>query len=166
MALWLPESYEGGDLTSEDMEILEKRLKDLGYEELAQLIRQDSSLGHVIFAFDTKSGKSHFLTNVIVGRERILSFVTPSLYIENVAANFETSDQYRVIEKDVVQLSGREAGRLVVSAKVDDMAFRQLMYCIKDDRTMWFILFTTAAEEFTQRLPVFEQSALTFAIRS
>ena len=41
---------------------------------------------------------------------------------------------------------------------------KELMYAIKNGNTFWVITYGTGADEFDQRLPEFEKSALTFKV--
>ncbi len=161
--LWLPESYEGGDL-SEDVEVIVERLRSFGpdFEQMAQSIEQNPSM-YVMWAFDSEVGESGFLTNVNVGKERILSAMTIDTYLDAALGQFPALLQ--VTERDIVTLTDHEAGRLVIEFEIHGVAVKEVLYAIKEGTTMWLITFATGAGEFDQRLPVFEQSALTFAIQ-
>ncbi len=161
--LWLPESYRGGDL-AEDIEVIVEILRRLGpdYEQVAQMIEQNPSM-YAIWVFDSEIGDSGFLTNVAVTTEKVLSAVTLDTYLDAVARQLPA--QFQVIERDIITLVDYQAGRLVLEFVVSGLAGKEVLYVVKDGNTMWGITFATAAEEFDQRLPVFEQSALTFAVQ-
>ena len=161
--LWLPESYRGGDL-AEDIEVIVEILRRLGpdYESVAQMIEQNPSM-YVIWVFDSEIGDSGFLTNVAVTTEKVLSAVTLDTYLD--AAAEQLPAQFQVIERDIITLVDYQAGRLVLEFVISGVAGKEVLYVVKDGSTMWAMTFATAAEEFDQRLPAFEQSALTFAIQ-
>jgi len=161
--LWLPESYEGVDL-SEEVGVIIENLRRLGpdFEQMAQMIEQNPSM-YVVWAFDSEVGDSGSLTNVAVTTEKVLSAVTIDTYLD--AASKQLPAQFQVVERDIVSLGNYRAGRLVIEATISGVASKVLMYAVKDGNTMWLIVFATGAEEFDQRLSVFEQSALTFAIQ-
>lgn len=163
--LWLPESWEGGDPSEEmDMEMIVEELRSLGpdFEEYAQLIEENPSM-FVLWVFDYEVGVSGGLTNVSVAKQKVLSTMTIDTYLDLLSEQLPAP--FQVVERGMVTLTDHEAGRLVVKADISGEAVKELMYMIKEGTTMWFITFSTGAEEFARRLPVFEQSALTFAIQ-
>ncbi|MEE8152553.1 MAG: hypothetical protein V3T76_05915 [candidate division NC10 bacterium] len=158
--LWLPPTYQGGDLSGKNLEMVVEGIRTLGpdFEEVAQVIERNPS-AFLIFAVDSEVGESGNLTNMNVVAERVPSAVTMNTYLDLVAKKLPR--QYRVIEREIVQLDHHQAGRLVL--EIEDV--KQLMYAIKSDNTMWAVNYSTGVEEFEQRLPVFEQSARTFNVR-
>ena len=132
------------------------------FEYIAQMMEQNPSMW-VMWAFDSEVGESGFLTNVTVMREKVMSAVTLDTYLDLTVA--QTPAQFQVTERDTVTLKDQQAGRLVIESEVYGKACKQVQYVIKEGNTFWLITFTTGAGEFDQRLPVFEQSALTFAIQ-
>jgi hypothetical protein len=163
LELWLPESWEGGD-PSEDIDIIVEALRSAGpdFEEYAQMIEEDPSM-FVLWAFDLEVGESGGLTNVTVVKEGVFSTMTIDMYLDLIPEGLPAMVQ--VTERGIVMLTDREAGRLVLEWEVSGVTAKQVMYVIKGGTTMWVITFTTQPGEFDQRLPVFEQSALTFAIQ-
>lgn len=161
--LWLPESYEGGNL-SEDLEVIVENLRRLGpdFEQMAQIIEQNPSM-YVIWAFDSNVGSSSSLTNAMVTTERVLSAITLDTYLD--AALNQFPDAFQVQERDIVTLGDHQAGRLLIEFVVQGVPGKELMYTVKDGTTMWVITYATGADDFDARLPVFEQSALTFTIQ-
>ena len=161
--LWLPESYEGGDLT-EDVDVIVESVRRLGsdYEQIAQMVEQNRSM-YVIWAFDSEVGSSGVLTNANVAREKVLSAVTMDTYLDAVPN--QLPDQWQVLEQDIVTLGDYQAGRLVIEtpplAASGDVV-NELLYIVEDGNTMWLLTFATGANEWKERLPVFEKSALTF----
>jgi hypothetical protein len=72
---------------------------------------------------------------------------------------------FQVVERDIISLDDHQAGRLVIEFTISGIVGKEVMYAVKGDNAMWVITYATAAEEFDQRLPFFEQSALSFAIQ-
>jgi len=161
--LWLPESYEGGNL-SEDVEVIIGNLRRLGpdFEPIAQTIEQNPSL-YAMWIYDSEIGESGFLTNVAVAKEKVLSAISVNTYLD--AAVKKLPAQLQVVERDMVSLNAYEAGRLVIEFTISGTTGKEVLYALKDGNTMWIITFATGEEEFEQRLPIFEQSALTFAVQ-
>lgn len=161
--LWLPESYEGGNLGA-DLDLIVDNLRSLGpdFEQIALIIEQNPSM-YVIWAFDSEVGASGALTNMAITTERVLTAMTLDTYLDSALGQLPA--QFQVVERGVVSLGEYQAGRLVLEFTISGVAGKELMYVVKDDNTIWVITFGTGAEEFEQRLPVFEQSVQTFRIQ-
>ncbi|HET7087479.1 MAG TPA: hypothetical protein VFL17_02400 [Anaerolineae bacterium] len=162
--LWLPESYEGGDLSS-DLDFIVENLRNLGgpeFEQIAQLIEENPS-AFVLYVFDSKIGDSGFLTGVNVTKERVLSSVTLDTYIDMAVKQFPS--EFHFVERAVVSLDRYEARRLVVELTLAGTRVKEVLYVVKEDNTIWSVTFATGADEFDQRLPTFEQSVRTFAVQ-
>ena len=160
--LWMPESFEGGDLAN-DLDVVVERLRSLGpeYEKLAETLEQNPS-AIVLLVYDTKIGASGFLTNVNVVKEKVISAMTLDMYLESSSKQM-ASYGFRVNEQKIIQLDNYEAGRLVVQA--DALKAKGAMYVIKDKNTMWVITYATGIAEFSARVPIFEKSANTINIQ-
>lgn len=158
--LWLPESFDGGDLSS-DLDVIVENLRRLGsdFEDMAEMIEQNPS-AFVLWAFDSKVGYSGFLTNVNITKERSLSAVSIETYLDAVINQLPS--QFHIVERATFSLETYEAARIIVEFSISGVRGKEALYLIKDGKTMWGITFATGADEFSQRLPIFEQSILTF----
>jgi hypothetical protein len=161
--LWLPESFEGGNL-DEDLDLIVERLKGLGpeFEQLSQTLDQNRSV-FALWAFDSKVGEQGSLTSANITTEQVLSVITIDIYLDAVEKQFPPG--FAVRERDIVQLGDREAGRLIADFTVSGVSGNQLLYVVKDGNNIWVISYGTSVDEFEERLPVFEQSAQTFSIQ-
>lgn len=161
--LWLPESYDGGNL-DEDLEIVVEGLRTLGpdFAQMADLIEQNPSM-FVIWAFDSEVGNSGALTSAAVTTEKVLSAMTIDTYLD--AALEMLPPQFRVVEREIVTVGDNPAGRLIIDFTISGMAGKEVMYAVKDGNTMWILTYGTGASEFNQRLPDFEQSVNSFEIQ-
>jgi hypothetical protein len=161
--LWLPESFDGGNL-EEDLDVVVENLRRLGpdYEQLAQIIEQNPSM-YVIWVFDSEVGSPGFLTSVAITTEKVMSAITLDTYLDAAASQFPA--EFQIQERDIVTLGEYQAGRLVIDFTIQGVDGSELLYVVKDGTTIWAITYGTGAQEFDERLPVFEQSALTFAIQ-
>ncbi len=158
--IWLPESYEGGDLR-ENLDLIVEALRNLGpdFEPMAQAIEQNPSL-YVLWAFDMEVGPSGFLTNVTITNERVLSVVTVDTYLDIGLSQFPP--QFEIVSRDIIMLGDYQAGRVLIDFELYGVVARQLLYVVKDGTMMWNIAFATGADEYWERLPDFEQSMLSF----
>ncbi|MBN1284461.1 MAG: hypothetical protein JXB47_03605 [Anaerolineae bacterium] len=159
-ALWLPESFEGGDPTL-DLDLIVERLRSLGpdLEPVAQMVEANPSM-FVIWAFDSKLN-SPYLTNVIVTTEALVVDMSLETYLK--IATQQLPGGMDVVEQSTTTVNGYPAGRLVINNTLDgDM--KQLIYTVKDDLTVWTIACTTGASEFNERLPAFETIVGTFTV--
>lgn len=158
--IWLPESFEGGDLEN-DLEVIVNKLHSLGkeFEQVATMLETNST-AFVLWAFDTNIGSSGYLTNMNIVREQVLSAVTLDMYMQ--AFEQQIPSYLTIIEQNPGQLEDYESLRLVIKTEISGIEGRELMYLIKDDNTIWGITFATALDEFDKRLPAFDQSVQTF----
>ena len=157
--LWLPASFVGGSPTEGDIELIKEGVRSLGpqFEALTQSIGQALA----IFAFDTELGPA----TVAIVRAEVPSFITPDLYLDATLEQVGVLGT-KLIERDQRTLSGFQAVRAVIETPIPGATARQLGYFIKtDDNAIWEVIFSTAADEFELRLPVFEQSIQTFAVQ-
>ena len=164
IAIWLPESYEGGSLGEGDVDVLTQKVRGLGpeFEQIAQMVEQNPS-AYVLWMFDSVVGNPYFLTNVSISKERILSAITIDSYLDVTLKQLPS--QIQVLERSIIPLGNRQAGRLIVGMALPNYTAREIMYIVKEGNTMWLIAFATSAEEFDERQPTFEQSAHTFTIQ-
>jgi hypothetical protein len=159
--LWMPESFDGGDLAN-NLDIIIERLRSLGpeFEKLAETLEQNPS-AIVLLVYDTKIGPTGFLTNVNVVKEKVVSSMTLDLYLKSSSKQM-ASYGFRVSEQKIIRLDNYEAGRLVIQA--DALQAKEAIYVIKVKNTMWVITYATGSAEFSARLPTFDQSANTIYI--
>ena len=159
--LWMPASFEGGDLAN-DLDVILKQLRALGpeYQKVADMIEQNPE-SFVLLVYDSKIGATGFLTNVNVTRQQVLSGMKLDAYLDANSSQLGTLG-FTVLEQKIVQLDNYEAGRLVIQS--DALKAKEVMYIIKVKNTMWITTYTTGISEFSSRLPVFEQSANTIKI--
>lgn len=164
VALWLPSSFQGGPLNGKNLDAIVEGIRELGpdFEKAAQIIERNPS-AFVIFAIDSEVGDSGTLTSMNVVAERVPSAVTADTYVDIVSKKLST--RYQVIERGIVTLDHYEAGRLVLEIEVQGVHMKSVMYAVKADGTIWALNYGTAAAEFDQRFPVFEQSARTFSVQ-
>jgi len=154
--LWLPASYEGGDL-NKDLDVVVERVRALGpdYEAIARTMERNRS-AFVIWAFDSQIGESGGVTSVTVVSERVPSSVTLETYLGLVRKKL-TKD-FRVVEEGVVPLASYQAGRVVLEANLGGTRIKQIMYMVKSGSTVWVVNLATGADEFDERSPAFESS--------
>jgi len=160
--LWLPESYDGGNL-KEDLQTVVEKIKSLGpeYENMANVIEQNPDM-FAIWAFDSNIGASGSLTSTAITFEKVMSVVTIDTYLD--AASSQLPASFVVTDRQIVTLNGYDAGRLVIEFSISGTNGKELMYAIKNGNTFWVITYGTGADEFDQRLSEFEKSALTFKV--
>jgi hypothetical protein len=161
--LWLPESYEGGNL-NKDLDTIVDHLRELGpdFENIAQMIEQNPS-AFALWAFDSEGSEAGFLTNINVTKEQIFSSITVDTYLDAAIKQFPP--EFQLVDRRIVSLDRYEAGRLLVELTLSSIKAKEALYAIKDDDTMWLVVYATRTSEFEQRLPTFEQSVNTFVIQ-
>jgi hypothetical protein len=160
--VWLPNSYQGGDL-EKDLDVIVGRLETLGpeYEQIIQTIEANPSL-FVLWAFDTSIGDTGFLTNMNITHEEVVSAVTLDMYIDAVKQQLPSS--FTIADQKKIQLGENEAIQLEIDVNDTGISAKEAMFIIKDDNTIWVVTYSTGADEYANRLPVFEESANTIQI--
>ena len=160
--LWVPENFEGGDLTSGDRELIVERLRSLGpdFASVAQTIEQNPNM-FLLFAADTKLSDSGFMTNINVGREKVLSTMSLDTYTD--AAIKQLPSQMKVDKREAVNIGPYQANRLTLD--FGTVGAREVLYIIKGDGVMYLTAYATGQKDFDQKLPIFEQSIQTFRIK-
>ena len=114
----------------------------------------------IVFAIDTNVGVSGSPTSVVVGKETVSSSLTVESYLESLASHLPS--QYRIVQKEAISLNRYPTGRLVAELSAARMGkITQVVYAMQSGGAVWQVVFTTPADEFNKRLPVFEQMAET-----
>jgi hypothetical protein len=160
--LWLPESYDGGNV-KEDLETVVEKIRLLGpeYENMASVIEQNPDM-FAIWAFDSNIGTSGSLTSAAITFEKVMSVITIDTYLD--AASSQLPASFVVTDRQIVKLNDYDAGRLVIDFTISGTNGKELMYAVKNGNMFWVITYGTSADEFDQRLTEFEKSALTFKV--
>jgi hypothetical protein len=160
--IWLPESFDGGDL-SQDLDVIVARLRSFGpdFEQMAQTIEQNPSI-YAIWVFDSNIGDSGVITNVNVVSEMVLSVISLDMYLDAVLQ--QLPPEFQVVERDLPTIGNNQAGRLVIEAVISGVQIKELLYTMKFENKIWAVTFATGDSEFDDRLPVFEQSIATFEV--
>jgi hypothetical protein len=160
VSLWLPDSFEGGDLAN-DLDVITTQLKTRGteYEAVVKMIEQNQS-AFTIWAFDTITSPTGALTNVNVVKEKVLSAVTLENYAD--AVTNQLPSDFTITERKEVKLDNHDALRLTL--EMSEPSIKEIMYLVKVGNTMWVTTYATGADEFIQRLPIFEQSINTLQL--
>jgi len=155
--LWLPPSWEGGDL-SEKLDELRTSLgsHNPDLENFAQIVKQNPS-AISIWAFDTKTANSISLgARVMVINERIY----PGTNFKNLV-NESINNGFILLDMKTYKVEDYSVGRIIQLGKNSG----QIIYIIKDGGTLWTVLFSARKDEFEQNLPIFEASIQTFLFK-
>ncbi|MEH2010143.1 serine/threonine protein kinase [Nostoc sp.] len=155
--LWLPPSWEGGDL-SEKLDELRTNLgsHNPDLENFAQIVKQNPS-AFSIWAFDTKTANSISLGSmVIIINERIY----PGTNFKKLM-NESIDNGFILLDMKTDKVENYSIGRIIQLGKNSG----QIKYIIKDGGTLWTVLFSARKDELKQNLPIFEASIQTFLFK-
>jgi hypothetical protein len=160
--LWLPESFEGGDL-SENLDVVLAGLEELGpaFEQQAQLISQNPDM-FVFFGMDTEIGPSGFGTNVNIGTAEGDASVSIQMFIDATIA--QLPPVMSVVGSEVLTINEYPSGKIELAYDLEGTSIHQLIYIIQPDSTVWIVTYTTSEAEFEQRAPDFELSINSFKV--
>lgn len=160
MSIWLPTNFEGGN-TSQDLGLIIESLRSLGpeYEEIARTIQYNSA-AFTLWAFDSNSSANN-LTNVVITNAPYPAGYTLEDYVALSMQQIPVETD--IIEQERTIIDGHPTIRLVVHNTMTPDA-KQLIYVIKVGEIVWSVTYTTGANEFDARLPIFEQSIDSFTL--
>jgi protein-disulfide isomerase len=163
VSLELPPTWFGGDLLN-NPDALADAITALGpeYAQFSQLFAQNPELMRLI-AFDSESPDG-FSTNVNVLLQEMPLTLTLESYLD--IAIPQLPPNLVVDENDIVEVSGREVVRLVISADFPAGNVKILQYSIIRDSQLWVVTYTTSVDDFEDKLPLFEASFETFETQS
>lgn len=155
--LWLPPSWESGDL-SEKLDELRTSLGSHNpeLENFAQIVKQNPSAVS-IWAFDTDTANSTSLgSSVTIINERIY----PGTNFKTLL-NESVENRFILLDKKAYKIEDYYVGRIIQLGKNSG----QIKYIIKDGSTLWTVLFSARKDEFEQWAPIFEASIKTFSFK-
>lgn len=163
--IWLPNTYVGGDL-ERDVPVIVEVLRAAGpdYAAFADTLEQNPST-YRFLAIDPDSVTSTFLTNVIIGREPVLSMITTELYLE--ALTNALPKDYEVLEQgQITHPIFEDAGRAIVTMTLPgSLPAKQVIYAIHDGgNAVWAVVYSTDESAFDELLPMFERSVASFSL--
>jgi hypothetical protein len=163
VVLWLPESFEGGDL-SEDLEWILERMAELGpeFERYSQVVAENPD-AFIIYALNSSKGPDGFITNVNVFKEQVPSSITLNLYINEIRN--QVTDFLHIVNTETLTINQYDAGKIEVEYELEGRSVHQVMYLFIQSSFVWGVTFSTSSVEFDQWLPIFEQSIATFKIK-
>ena len=161
--LSLPQSYEGGNPSTEIDEIEEKLTGiNPSYAQRIQAIQQNPT-AIALVAFDSQSNSPRLLTNVNVTAQKVDEGVTVEQYLDRTAS--QLSSIYEIEAQEVLSIDQYQAGRIVAALEAEETPFKQLIYTVKNNDTFWVVIYTTTADAFNQQLPNFEKSIQSFRLQ-
>jgi hypothetical protein len=162
VAIQLPSTYIGNELGS-DPQALAKLMRSLGpdFAAAAALFESNPDILALI-AVNPGSGDTNPAANVIIVSIPLPTNISMETLLAATISQLPKSST--VQEKSIVQLNGREVGRMIVETRVGSLDSIQLQYYIIVNRTFYLIGFTGAPGHFDAQLPIFEQSVKTFEI--
>ena len=166
VSLSLPASYQGGNPSKDqDLDAIAQKLKtiDPEYEKNIESLKENASTLAFV-AFDLPQDKSKFVTNVNIAMEKVPDATTVEKYLN--AAVKEMSAHFQVTDQKVVSLDKYQAGRIVAEDTTTGTPIKYLFYLVQKGNNFWIVTYTTATNEFDQRLPNFEKSIRTFTLSS
>jgi hypothetical protein len=160
--LWLPGSFEGGNMGSGFQAIVD-RLKSLGPEfaPAAEILEQNPDV-FVLWAYDPQPGPTGSITNVNVTREDVPEGTSIDDYLDALIESLPSS--FELIDRGTVTVGDSDMGKLVVSSNVQGLRGMSVMYSFKEASRFWNVTYSTGADEFVARSPVWGRSISTLRL--
>jgi serine/threonine protein kinase len=155
--LWLPPSWETGDLSEQLYKSMNKSAShNPEIEQFVQQVQQNPS-AFPIWAFDSNTSYSRFVTNVIVTKDEVLSNTNLEIYSKELV-----SREFSLLNMKTHWAKGYQVVKMIVLG----VNSKQVYYVIKDNNSIWTILFSTKEDEFEQNLPIFQASINTLVLKN
>jgi len=112
-----------------------------------------------------ESSTDEFSENINIVVEQLSGVKSLNEYYQKSLAGAKTlMDEFRLIESKDVKLSGRNAKRIIYSAKMGGDEMKYLLYLIKEGDRGFAITCSALADTFSHYLDKFEESIRTFRI--
>ncbi len=158
--LWLPGSFEGGNVETELPKVVEAlRMLGAEYADMAEYLEQNPGV-FVLWVVDTVPGPSGRLSNINVTKEAVPETVSLEEYLD-ASVDLLPSD-FQVVNREIVTLGDREAGKLVLSVSDATMHRMSVIYVIRDGAWFWNVTYASDADDFVASTPTWETSIHSF----
>ncbi|MDB9313340.1 hypothetical protein PN462_09540 [Spirulina sp. CS-785/01] len=158
----LPNHYAGGNPRT-DLESIETKLKEAApeYVDRLQALKNNPN-ALALVAFDFKGDTPEQFTHVNAASEAVPEDITLENYLEAVGQTL--SQLYTIEQQEVVPVGDYQAGKILGEVEANNTTMKQLFYMIQQGERFWIVTYATSADQFTDRLPEFEQSIQTVQI--
>lgn len=166
--IWLPASFVGGGDPA-DLAAVAQVFRDAGQEQMAASVEQN--IGLILFyALDTTiNNPNNFYSNVNVVKEQnsILTDWTIQDYVDLSISQLNNINGIQLLESEEFIIQGYEAYRLISEYDLNLLlgipgTSRAVQYIAKNGDTVWVLTYSTAIEEYDDRLLDFDASAMSF----
>jgi hypothetical protein len=163
--IWMPGTYAAGNPQTETDAIITS-LKEKGANFNWDVIKEQLESvtdNYVLWAIDSHQGNPDVVTNIAFVYDVPNSGVSLSEYTTQFVGAM--SDSFRLLEQSSARHPEYEALLLILEAKDTTGTPTQIaLYALLHKGLVWDIMCFTAADEMTERLPVFNQMIETFRV--
>lgn len=163
IAIQLPDGYIGSELGS-DPEELGQMLRSLGadFEAAAQLFEQNPDI--MAFIAVHPGGRGIPPSSIVVLTLSVPIRLPLDALLDATEAQLPRGA--KVLEREIVEIAGYEAGRLIMETDIGFITTKQVQYLIIEDQTLYLVGFTAQPDDFEILLDSFDRSMTTFEILS
>ncbi|HUN08284.1 MAG TPA: hypothetical protein PLQ56_16880 [Aggregatilineales bacterium] len=154
VALWLPPTWQGGDLRKNSDAILDMvGSLDPTFAQGVEMLRQNPDAFR-LYAFDTAAR--------IVGEINLNIITQPlpfDLSVELLMPSIISTlpDIYTVLEDDIIQVNGQSAGVLVADISIGPVTVQTIQFFMVRDGTAWVVSLTTGVQDVKESRAFAEQ---------
>ncbi|WP_420628180.1 hypothetical protein [Candidatus Leptofilum sp.] len=158
--LSLPATFQFFDVTSFPLESTTGAISE---DCQAQLEQFDEIVASAILiaAMDTLF-VNHSVSVFILVEETLPPATTLGMNLERVQACSEVD----FVEREVIEINGREVGRIVAESEFLGVSLHQVSYLIQQENWLWTISYTFAPEDAETQLSILQQIVESFTILS
>jgi hypothetical protein len=157
--IWLPGSYEGGEPTKGDLDIVFRTLRDAG---LGDSVRQFQSAGANVVLLMIDNDARTLGTNVNIAATDLPSAFGLEAVVDAGLALLPPG--FEVQERTTTTVAGLNAIRTKGTAKTGGIQLRNTQYFFRTPNRFWIVTFSAAAQTFDRVIATFEQSARTIKL--
>jgi hypothetical protein len=163
--LWLPEGYEGADLTQDYQDFLAIFRALAGNDEFADSIEQQiAQPDYVFFAYDTNMDEATRLIYITVEPIESITEFNMNSFLNDITADMSAST--RIIIREIINLDSYEAGKLYfedqAQAGESSVYLTYATYRIQIDNLLWSIIYRVGRDDFKTFEPIIEESVRSF----
>lgn len=161
--IYLPDDYINLN-TQQDMEMLRSIAGEMGQDYLpfVEVMQANPDL-FVLYSVRRELNDDFTIDNMNIINEDILVDVPLADFLDITYR--ELPDNVEMVAQDAIEFDGQDVGRTILRSNSPEQTVQQVQYVFQgDDSEYWILTYTTGAQYFEERFPIFEASARTFRV--
>jgi hypothetical protein len=159
--LWLPPSFDGGEPTKGDLDLVLENFRRIGRDDLA---RSAEAVRGTVTLLMLDNETANLGTTVAGGEASILTSLTLEAFARSNLQALPPG--LTVQEQRTVAIDGNDAIRVTLEFNAGQgLVVKQFLFLLKSGNTAAAVSYSTLPANFDRLAPMFEQSAQTIRLR-